>query len=105
MQTRKEHFYAQNEEAFRVLVEWTKGLGLISNLRELERPWTDRGSTYDFELIIELPFGNNELLRALFMLVDSNGFTVSTDCSAHFKEGQADDKTEKASSGKGKIAA
>lgn len=105
MQTWKERFYARDEDAFRVLIEWTRGLGLVFSLKELDKPWTNIGSSYHFELIIELPFGNKEMLKSLFMLVDRNGFTVSTDCSAHFKEEKINDKTRKDSSGKGKIAA
>lgn len=91
-----ECFYAHKENDFIVLIAWAEGIGLRTSTKQVDRKWVDKDTTYELELIIELPLDNKELIKSLFVLVDSNGFKVSSDYSAHFKEEQINDKMEQA---------
>lgn len=92
MQKHIEHFYAQNRLSFLGLIAWAKRQGLQSHVNELEELWTDKGASCNLELIIEIPFDNKEMLRALFELVDNMGFRITSDFSSHFKEEKDDEK-------------
>jgi len=104
MNKHSEHFYAQSELSFLGLIDWAKEKGLYSKINELEKPWTDKGTICNFELIIEIPFDNKEMLIALFELVDNLGFKITSDFSSHFKEETDGEKMEGSETEKRDIA-